>query len=286
MLSPIRKYSRILFLALAGHGRLLSEIRTIDSLAHVDSEFQKIDSTTLVVFDIDKTLTNETNVFRQKWFREIEAGKQFWQEVQQFYGSKPNSSEFKAIVESKRMKSIGLDQPVESITVPLIKTIQQSGAKVIALTACQTGKFGLIDSMEEWRFEQLANVGIDFSSSFSAQKIILDAISDRAGRHPVFYKGIILSEEDSIEKGIALGAFLDCVGFRPGKVIFFDDKLSNVQSVQAEMDRRSIPFIGYEYRGAEKMQHRYKPAVLECQLNHMKKYDEFISDEAAENLLQ
>jgi len=286
MFESIKIYRVILFSLIAYYGCSMAEIRVIDSLEQAISDLKTADESTLVVFDIDNTLTYEVNVFRQKWFANTAAGKQFWQIVQKYYQSMPRPAEFKTMVDSKRMKYFSADRPVESMTTSVVDMIQHSGAKVIALTACKTGAYGLIDCMEEWRVEKLSDIGIDFSGSFAEQKIIIDALTDRAGKYPVFYKGIMLSEEDSIEKGAALGAFLDRVQLRPGKVLFFDDKRCNLQSVQAEMARRSIPFMGYEYTAVEKLPRRYNPAILQCQLDHLKEYGEFISDETATKLLQ
>ncbi len=281
----IKKCLGIFLLSLAQYGYSMSEIKSIDSLEQASADLAMVDQSTLVVFDIDKTLTYEVDAFRQKWFRETAAGKQFWKAVDDYYRSKKQPKEFMHMVESKRMKYFWPDEPVEPITLSVLDMIQKKGAKVIALTACKTGKFGVIDCIEEWRFQQLSDVGIDFSGSFTEQKIVIETLRDKEGKHPVFYKGVLLSEEDSIDKGPALGALLDRLHFRPGKVFFFDDKLINVRSVQAEMARRSIPYIGFEYNAAAKLPRSYNPAILERQLDHLKQFDEFISDEAAEHML-
>lgn len=277
-----KKYVGLLFLWWTSLGFSMTEIKSIDSLEQAIADLKLANQSTLVVFDIDKTLTYEVDVFRQKWFKATEAGQKFCKTVKDYYLSKPNPAEWMALVESTRMKNFRADAPVESMTISIVKMIQQLGAKVIALTACRTGKYGLIDCIEQWRFQQLSDIGIDFSGSFEPQKIVVESLSDKKGRHPIYYKGIILSEEDSIEKGPALGAFLDLVKFRPSKIMFYDDKIINIKSVQAEMIRRSIPFIGYEYKAADKLPRRYNPAVLEYQLNHLQQYGEFMCDEAAE----
>ena len=99
------------------------------------------------------------------------------------------------------------------------------------------------------RYEKLAELGIDFSSSFAP---ILMMLNTETGfnKNPCYYRGILMT--DMVDKGDVLGSFLDVQGYRPNKIIFFDDVVENVLSVKAAAKRREIPCLGFVYRAAKK----------------------------------
>ena len=65
--------------------------------------------------------------------------------------------------------------------------------------------------------------------------------------HPLYYKGILFT--DYVCKGSMLGKFLETIRWKPSNVIFFDDKLTNLQAVQMAMHAKNIPFQGFLYKG-------------------------------------
>jgi len=262
-----------------------SDIQEIDSLTEAQTVLDKADVHTLVIFDIDDTLTYHGNVPFQRWFLQTGEGKQFRQAVDDHVASKENPNEYNKLIHAKRMLAF-TDQPLEPIIVDIIKKLQDRGVKVIALTKFNTGGMakGLIPSLPKLRFDKLKEVDIDFSSSFPEQEIVFDQLTSELGRHPVFYKGILLT--DAFSKGEVLGLFLDSVSWKPNKVIFFDDRSEYVELVQQEMKKRGIPFQGFIYKAVDKVPFDYEPAVLEKILQHLKEHDEFISDEQARKLLE
>jgi Protein of unknown function (DUF2608) len=146
------------------------------------------------------------NVPFQKWFYHTEAGKQFWQQVDAHSASQKDPKAYNALINGKRMLSF-TDQPLEPITVNLIKQLQNRGIKVIALTHFNTGSLGgplgLIPSLPVWRWNKLKEIDIDFSSSFpEQQELIFSQFTSKSGRHPIFYKGILLCLAPSLIQSI------------------------------------------------------------------------------------
>lgn len=155
-----------------------------------------------------------------------------------------------------------LDSPlvkaVEPITAQVIKEMQERGIKVMALTRgtnpiipiqYKTGKHGIIESAQDWRYAKLLLIGIDFSTSFPVGKIVFQQLPILRGKtHPMFYKGILFSAGN--DKGVVLGTFLDYIQWKPSKIVFFDDKKEHLDTVGTEMKKRNIPYQGYWYHGA------------------------------------
>lgn len=140
-------------------------------------------------------------------------------------------------------------------TAKIFNHIKDSGYKVLGLTASGTGTFGNIQSVENWRIAQLKNLGITFSNSFVDAKAgtldqYISGISEhyRNAKHPSFpavKDGIIFTA--FVPKGQALGAYLQYADIKPRKIIFTDDRLYNLESVQEYCKEAEIEFIGYEY---------------------------------------
>lgn len=132
----------------------------------------------------------------------------------------------------------------------LISVLQSRGIKTVLLTACATGKFGIIDSMEEWRQNQLLAFGIDFKKSWMDQEYIkfteFTPSIRFSGGIPTFSDGMLFSED--ISKGKTLRAFLAKVKNRKfNKVVFIDDKIENLKSIESISQILGIEFVGIEY---------------------------------------
>lgn len=56
--------------------------------------------------------------------------------------------------------------------INLIDTLQKNNIKVLALTNCATGKFGLIPNTENWRISELKSNGYYFYKSWPDLKDI------------------------------------------------------------------------------------------------------------------
>jgi predicted Fe-Mo cluster-binding NifX family protein len=174
---------------------------------------------------------------------------------------------------------------VEKITASVIKVLQSRGIKVIALTASNTGKFGVIESMQQWRLKNLKECGVDFSQSFEEEEIIFKDFNAQYNFYPMFYKGMLLSAGNP--KGKVLAAFLDSVKWKPKKIIFFDDLKQNCQSVAEEMKNLGIPGGCFWYRAAFKEKIKLNKQIIEYQYNHLLEHENFLTEkEVTEKMSQ
>ncbi len=138
-----------------------------------------------------------------------------------------------------------------------IKRLQQTKARIIALTALQTGlacSSNLI--LEDWRVCNLRHYGIDFSESSplrywppdESQLLESDELLfGYAESTPALVKeGVVCSARYT--KGSVLYDYLMAIkDWRPKRIIFIDDFLENHESVEATCRVLGIEFIGLHY---------------------------------------
>lgn len=174
---------------------------------------------------------------------------------------------------------------IEESAPNLIQNLQQKGIKVIALTSCPTGAFGVIPKVERWRIEHLRSLDICFAASFpKIEPCSLHELATNGKPAPLFERGILFSK--GYKKGDVLRAFFKQCNFHPGKVIFIDDLSENLDSVKTALQPLNIEFKGYQYTGAKRFFKAVDEEVLNYQFNHLMQTKEWLSDKEVELLLK
>ena len=237
-------------------------IESIHSFGEVD--FDVIKSNTLVIFDVDETLIQPTDVY-----------------VMNENTSKGEILKKRLVAENPEIKNwneistillLQAERPlIEPNVIDKINTLQSRGIKVIALTAMNTGPWAQLPSMENWRYEQLKSLG--FEGSFESAEFKLNSFK----KNPVFYKGILAT--DTEPKGQVLGAFLDTMHLHPQAIIMFDDTLEFLQQVRVEAAERNIEFHGYHYQRA--ITKPWNETLIQFQTNYLIKNHQWLRDEEA-----
>jgi proline iminopeptidase len=165
----------------------------------------------------------------------------------------------------------------------LIKKLQEKGVKTIALTAMQTGAHGLIESMEDWRIQQLKLHGIDFSATFPELDFLaFDEIS-RENSHPTFKSGVLSS--GSHTKGEVLIAFLVHLNWKPKRIFMVDDKIEYLETVRFELETIDVDFRGFHYTAVEHLTSTLDENVARLQFQYLALYGEWLSDQQAKATL-
>ncbi len=259
-----------------------SDIQKIDSLAQAEQELNKATPNTLVVFDMDQTLMNPTEQLFEVMFRPITefdlADRTFLMHLRKKYPEVAQGHDSTRRIQflSALFAKMAFT-PVEKITVPLISALQARGVKVIALTSINTGTFGSIKSMQEWRLCNLHQLGLDFSTSFVQQEIEFTNLPKEYGFYPVFYHGIICAALNL--KGPMLAAFLECIDWRPTNILFFDDHKEQCESVAHEMKKLGIPTISYWYRAAYLNKIKLDQQTIQRQIDYWAAHKVFLSSQ-------
>jgi len=221
----------------------------------------------LVAFDIDMTLT-------QPHHPAI-----YYPTIKKYVGV------YKAILEALTPAQKDLASTLTTQIVPqklvekdapkIVKSIQNQGVKVIALTSSLAGQIkGFSDKMIVLRRDQLQKMGFDFTKTFKNFVLVTTFFNFKtyADAHPMFYHGVLSTNgEGDVSKGDLLVAFFRHVshdyedkvrkpGYYPKVVILVDDKKKHLENVEAQLKSYdpSIQFIGIEYEGA----FAYAPQVI------------------------
>jgi len=167
----------------------------------------------------------------------------------------------------------------------LFSQLAAKNIKFIALTACDVGRRGDIEKLEDWRCNQLKDLGLLFRDSFPHHsRLVLNQLPPQEYSYPVFQEGVIFST--NYPKGEALGAFLDIINFKPHHIIFIDDKLEHLQSVDKATKLRNITYRGFQFRKAYTLQECLDEKIVELQYEHLIKHHQWLSDEEASKLLR
>lgn len=241
------------------------------NLTPLESEIERLDEETLMVFDVDWTLIVPQD--KSLRFRE------FWSLAKAKTIHLPDGGEHCESLVLLQSKSELIDQKV----LDIISALKNKNVKVIALTAMRTGKWGHIPSMVDWRIQHLATLGIDFSPSAPYADEIAFTEFHRHGYSPVFKQGIIASGR--YPKGEVLAAFLRRIDWKPKKVIFIDDYIEFVKSVESEMEKFGVDHTSYLYTAMENLPHEFDEERAHFQIDHLIQHGIWLSDEEAHKLM-
>ena len=255
-------------------------IRQINSFIQAADVLNSADENTLVLFDVDDTLIVHASVlFRPKTFNN-DPSDRWLKELTStvFANTKKPVHYYLSILESQEVRLL-----IEKSIIQTIASLQKRGVKVLALTALWTGAYFTIPSVPEWRFNQLKELGIDFSKTRFPDMIFTELPADE-DHFPMLYHGILCTIQAS--KGLVLTTFLDRVKWRPNQVIFFDDSMERVESVAREMQKRRIPFQGYLYKGVDFVPGELDKEVANFQLKYLVQHEKWLTEGAARALLR
>ena len=125
-------------------------------------------------------------------------------------------------------------EPVEPNTPAVIKELQEKGVMVVALTARSL-------DLTYRTIEQLAHIGITFAGTGPRNC----PIAYGEGKPALYIDGIIFSGHH--KKGEVLTHWFDQIDYHPKKIIFIDDGLKNIESVQRALADHNYSFIGIRY---------------------------------------
>lgn len=215
-------------------------IHTLHSWTQAVSLFEEQLPETLVILDVDRTLIvpDLTDMFAQ--------GRSGWPSwlKDHIIATHPqlaidaNWELFYSIVWQHAPRHL-----IEKEVIDAIAVAHQHECHVIALTAVESGAYGLIPSMPLWRHEMLSSLGFFFSTVFP--DVVLDQLPAHRATHPVLYKGILYC--NSRPKGEILKEFLRLTSYAPPHIVFIDDDEANLHSVADTCIQLNIPCSLYHY---------------------------------------
>jgi len=219
-----------------------ANIARISNIDLIETVLQKSYPDTLVIFDVDRVLIMPTNEhtlnrhpYRQKLLRKLQA-KLSKEEQKKLYGVTASMAEWRL---------------VDPYILNIISYLEENHIPAIALTSLSTGKFGVIEKLEDWRIQQLKNFNIDFIRlSPIKDDISIKELEEDEGT-PMLKSGIIFTAE--IDKSKVLEHILRTKNYYPKTIIFIDDQLKNIEQVEKLAANLQIKFHGFHYTAVSKM---------------------------------
>lgn len=164
--------------------------------------------------------------------------------------------------------------PIEEAAVKLVADLQARNVPTFAFTARGRTYWYHIHLLGIDRFseQQLHQAGYDFRKSHPPKGLNIPEES--------FYNGIIFTEY-KVKKGDFLMKLFKSSSYRPSHIVFVDDKLDQVKSVEKAAEALHIPFYGFWYKASENEAKHLNPMLANIELEALLLKDSLISDQTA-----
>lgn len=226
--------------------------------------FDHITPDTLIVFDIDNTIMEPV--------QELGSDQWFCNRIQEYksWGLSKEESLEKALREWTAIQSITRVKLVEPGTDRIVMQLQTQKYTVMGLTTRGLG-------ISTRTIEQLATLSVDLSKTPPCHE---EFHFMNAPQGVLFRGGVLFTA--GTHKGRAFAAFLEKTGYQPKRVVFINDKLSDLVPVEETCDSLGIPFVGLRYNYTDAKVKHFRKHIADVQLQH---FGHIISDEAAERML-
>ena len=222
-----------------------SFIQKIYNFAPVIKMLKLSNKDTLVIFDVDDVLIRpgSDDDFKHPCRTLL------WQEIKR--RSTPNKIEF--------LHSSILSATKQYLTDPQIIDIfnylKSQNIPTVALTAMGTGNFGIIEKMEDIRVNELNDLGISFLPLTPIRDELL--VPELENTHivfpyckgtPMLKYGIIFTA--GVDKRVVLEYMFNKYNYYPKNIIFVDDCIKNLESLETLNTKLNLNFYGFHYAAA------------------------------------
>ncbi len=205
---------------------------------------------TLVIFDIDNTIGKfPTDLGSDQWFYAM---------VDEY---KKQGLETQAAIDKVLPTLFNIMfhtwmNPIEEGrdgTVSVITNLQKKNVSVIALTARSL-------ELTQRTIEQMHHMNIYFTKTDPHEC----PLKYGTGKPGLYLDGIIFS--GNYDKGEMIVNWFKATKYKPKKVIFIDDKLKNIKSVEAALHKRDYPFIGIRYGHEDEQVKKFKLSSIQSEM--------------------
>ena len=249
----------------------ITENKIVPQIFHIQSLSQiSIDQPrgTLFYFDLDDTTFDFFSMVGSRAWRRyiVEATKKIdssanWHDIFSY-----------ALAQKYPLKA------VEEITSPFIKNLQSKGFVVCGLTSRERQKWYDMDQsgIDALTVQQLSTVDVNFNNGS------LEKTYPHLAKDSEYFDGVFFANLEP--KGNYLLHLFEKSSKRPEKVIFIDDKLSQVESVADALTKLGIPHECYLYSATDEKGKAFNPLIANIQLYYFyeSKGEKMLSDEEAE----
>ncbi len=255
---------------------MISIIHSPATIKDLESTIKTIDQNTLVVWDVDGVLlTGVDRIFHSENIYNGLAHK-----YTDYIANKYKLNETKKELFISQLLLQRQAKLVDPNMLDIMQYLEQNNIPSIALTYFFAGTLGKIKSVADWRINELANLGVKFNYGFCKfDQIELNTLPKVSSYYPLYKQGMLFCLQPN--KGLVLKTFLEQTNWVPLKVIFIDDKIDNLQSIQEELMAKNIEFIGLHYTGALDLPIEINEKLVEFQHEYLMEHGEWLTDQKA-----
>ncbi len=255
-----------------------AQTMSIQNIKELATVLKKAPADALVIFDVDEVLVYPENIVQL-------------QVAAPFFESTMDNIE-KRLGKPTRdlLHSILLLQSKWQLTDPeipqLIQDLQSQKIRTIALTAFRSGEMGKLPSVEDWRSGHLKkhNIDLRITSGISKNYFEITQLAKQNGKDfPVYKDGIIYTNH--YPKGEVLGAFLAQMNIQAKSIIFVDDKISNINSVENFCKSANIKYLGIHDNRIFKAHNVFDKNLGEYQFQYLENNKTWLSDLDAKKII-
>jgi hypothetical protein len=221
---------------------------------------------TLVISDIDDTiLVPPQMIGTDEWFSHRMS-------KHRADGMQANDALDKTVSEAQAVRQITQMNLVEPGTDKIIQSLQKKGICVMGLTVQAA-------AVAQRTYQQLKANDIDLTVNALSKE---DQYFPLKGQNILYSNNILFTK--GVSKGEALFTLLDKIKVTPKRIVFIDDKASNVEDVEKWAKKRNVQFIGLRYSRSDQSKAAFRPDVADVQFNQST-FTHLLSDEEALKLL-
>lgn len=235
----------------------------IIEVTHFDEIKEHLTSDTLIILDIDNTLiTPIQEVGTDQWF----CHRRDWYEIQ---GRTSSEALELALAEWEAIQNITQVKAVEAQTPEIVQNLQ----KHFPVMGLSTRGLALATRT----VYQLKDIGMDLSISAPSKEDV-PLLNPQA---ILFRKGILFTS--GTHKGKALLKLFEKLNFHPKRVVFINDKATNLREVEVACEERKIPFTGLRYGFLDDKVKAFRSDIARVQFENFKM---ILSDKEAKSLIE
>jgi hypothetical protein len=246
----------------------MKDFEIVDSAEKVyDLIIKNIPANTLIsiFFDVDDTLiTPKSKTFKKPPYNQM---------IDRIKENKSNYDNYEEIVSNWR-----LQRKVILIDEEWVEVINKLKEKfpVYALTQMNTGEFGNILSMQDWRYKELKSLDVEFSDN---EKLVIYNLGQKDDA--IFYKGIFITGNHS--KSGTLSKFSE--ELNASFIVFVDDRTKHVEDVRDYCKKNKIGFLGILFDGLKNLTDEPDPKLAEFQESYLIENAQWLEDDEAYQLM-
>ena len=248
---------------------------SVNDIKTYTSQFESKD--TLVLFDLDYVLfvprdrvlryAGEENNYRSKHFKAI--FKDFQGKEIPLGKDKVPMAEYliSQILSSSKVELVSLDMP------NFVNELDSKKMAVVGFTANSSGKYGIVQNEAELHLSRLSSLGYHFKDNGDLLK----------GEFPECIFRVIFTNK--ADKGKVLLGFLKQLNKNYKNIIFVDDRLKNLTSVQNILKDHEINYLGIHYTELQDKNEVLNQDIADKQFEVLARKHIWLSDEEVEAML-